>query len=154
MAERWQTSEARVAAVYFEDPAGPTPLLGLSPTAVVYHKDGTGGAPTATVAEVGGGFYRVTLSAAPTKDLLVRVHGGTSTAGYAAQEIPVGGYVDDLATATALTAAAASLSAAIAAVQSDTDLLQVDTASLLARLTAGRAAALDLLDVAVSTRAS
>lgn len=150
MAERWTTSEARVAAVYFEDPAGPTPLTGLSPVAVVYHKDGTGGAPTATVAEVGGGFYRVTLSAAPTKDLLVRVYGGTSTAGYAAQEIPVGGYVDYIDAAISSRATALALAVA----QADIDLLQVDTATLLSRLTTLRAAALDFLDVAVSTRAT
>lgn len=148
MAERWQTSEARTAAVYFEDPAGPTPLTGLAPTATTYYKDGTAGAPAATVTEVGGGFYRVNLASAPTKDVLVRVYGGTSTAGYAAQEIPVGGYVDNLDAAVSSRATALAL----AAVQADTDALQVDTATLLARLTALRAAALDYLDVAISSR--
>lgn len=83
--------------MFFRDATG-APVTGLTPTAVVLHKDGTGGAPTATVAEVGSGFYRVSLSAAPVKDLFVRVDGGgslTSTR-YVALEVPVGGYVDDL----------------------------------------------------------
>ena len=146
MAERWQTSEARVAAVYFEDPAGPTPLTGLSPTAAVYHKDGTAGAPTATVAEIGGGFYRVTFSAAPTKDLVVRVYGGTSTAGYAAQEVPVGGFPDYIDAAISSRATASALATA-----------QADLTTLVGRITATRAALLDNLanlDAAISTRAT
>lgn len=146
MAERWTTSEARVAAVYFEDPAGPTPLTGLTCAAVVFHKDGTAGAPTAIVTEVGGGFYRVTLSAAPTKDLLVRVYGGTGTAGYAAQEIPVGGYVDQVDAAISSRASASALTA-----------LQTDVTTLLSRLTTTRAGLMDNLtelDAAISSRAT
>jgi hypothetical protein len=153
VAERWQTSESRSAAVFFEDTAGPTPLTGLTPTATTYYKDGTAGAPAATVTEVGGGFYRVSLASAPTKDVLVRVYGGSSTAGYVAQEIPVGGYVDSVDVTVSSRASASSL----ASVQSDTDLLQVDVATLLSRLSSARATLLDLLvnlDVAVSTRAT
>lgn len=151
MAERWQTSEGRVAACFFRNDTG-SPVTGLTPTAAVLHKDGSGGAPTANVVEVGNGFYRVVFSAAPTKDVLVRVDGGgtLSTTRYVALEVPVGGYVDQLDAAISTRATALAL----AAVQADTDALQTDTATLLARLTALRAAALDFLDVAVSTRAT
>jgi hypothetical protein len=158
VAERWQSSEARSAAVYFEDPAGPTPLTGLTPTASTFYKDGTAGAPAATVTEVGGGFYRVSLASAPTKDVLVRVYGGTSTAGYAAQEIPVGGYVDQVDAATSSRATQASVTALGSPAQASAlTAAQADITTLLGRLTATRAGLLDnlaLLDAAISTRAT
>lgn len=117
MAERWQTAEARVAAVFFRDASG-VPVTGLTPTATVVHKDGSGSAPTGTVAEVANGFYRVTLSAAPTKDVLVCVDGGASlsTTRYVALEVPVGGYVDNLDAAVSSRATSAALTTLQAAV--------------------------------------
>lgn len=154
MAERWQTSEARSAAVFFRDSSG-NPVTGLTPTATSNYKDGTAGAPAATVTEVGNGFYRVGLASAPTKDVLVRVDGGgtLSTTRYVPLEIPVGGYVDNVDAATSSRASAAAL----ATVQADTDDLQSSMATLLSRLTATRAALLDSLvnlDAAISSRAT
>lgn len=159
MAERWQSSEGRVAAVFFRDSVG-APVAGLTPTAVVAYKDGTGGAPTAAVAEVANGFYRVTFSAALTKDALVRVDGGATltTTRYAALEVPVGGYVDSLdatVSSRATAAAVATLQAAVTALGAPAQ--DVDMATLLARISASRALLLDLLvnlDVPVSTRAT
>lgn len=159
MAERWQTSEGRVAAVFFRDSSG-APVTGLTPTATSAYKDGTAGAPAATVAEVSGGFYRVSFATAPTKDVLVRVDGGAtlSTTRYAALEVPVGGYVDSIdaaITSRASAAAVSALSAAITALGSPAQ--ATDTATLLARLTSSRATLLDLLshlNVDVSTRAT
>jgi len=140
VAERWQSSEGRAAGVFFRDSSG-NPVTALTPTATSDYKDGTGGAPAVTVTEVANGFYRVTFATAPAKDVLVRVDGGATltTTRYAALEVPVGGYVDDL------DATVSSRSAA------------TDTAVLLARLTATRAGLLDLLshlNVDVSTRAT
>ena len=226
MAERWQTSEGRTAAVFFRDTTG-APVTGLTPTATSAFKDGTAGAPAATVTEVGNGFYRIGFASAPTKDVLVRVDGGgtLTTTRYIALEVPVGGYVDSIDTATstrasqasvtalgspaqaadytsaraakldqldasvssrataaavtalgspaqasdwtsaraakvdnldapissrATSAAVSALSSAITAVQADTDALQVDTLSLLARLTAARALLIDQLDPAAT----
>lgn len=161
MAERWQTSEGRTAAVFFRDTTG-APVTGLTPTATSAFKDGTAGAPAATVTEVGNGFYRIGFASAPTKDVLVRVDGGgtLTTTRYIALEVPVGGYVDSIdalissrATAAAVTALSSAITAlgspaqasALTAVQADTDALQLDTATLLARLTSARAAAMDFL---------
>ena len=147
MAERWQTSEGRVAAVFFRDSSG-VPSTGLTPTALSAYKDGTAGAPAATVAEVANGFYRVTLATAPTKDVLVRVDGGSglSSTRYVALEVPVGGYVDNVDAATSSRASAAAVAS-----------VQADTTTLLSRITSARATLLDSLsnlDVAVSTRAT
>lgn len=147
MAERWQTSEARVAAVFFRDSSG-VPVTGLTPTAVCSYKDGTGGAPAATVAEVASGFYRVTFATAPTKDVLVRVDGGATltTTRYVCLEVPVGGYVDSIDATTSSRASAAALATA-----------QADLTTLVGRITSARALLLDNLanlDAAISTRAT
>jgi hypothetical protein len=141
--ERWQSSEARTAAVFFRDATG-VPVTGLTPAATVAYKDGTAGAPTATVTAVSGGFYRLTFSAPLTKDVLVLVDGGgtLTTTRYAALEVPVGGYVDndDVAISTRATHAEAT---------GDT----AGTTTLLSRLTGPRAVLLDNLsnlDAAVS----
>lgn len=119
MAERWQSSEGRSAAVFFRDSAG-APVTGLSPTASSAYKDGTAGAPAVTVTEVANGFYRLSFAAAPTKDVLVQVDGGATltTTRYAALEVPVGGYVDSVdatVSSRSSTASIAALSAAITA---------------------------------------
>ncbi|MCU1590028.1 MAG: hypothetical protein JWP11_1284, partial [Frankiales bacterium] len=144
MAERWQTSEARTAAVFFRDTSG-APVTGLTPTGTAAYKDGSAGAPAVTVTEISLGFYRVSFASNPTKDLIVRVDGGGSltTTRYVALEVPVGGYVDQV---DATTSSRAS-STAVAGVQTD-------TTSLLGRLTAIRAGLLDNLDAAVSSRSS
>lgn len=160
MAERWQTSESRSAAVFFRDSTTGAPVTGLTPTGTARYKDGTAGAPAVTVTEVSGGFYRVALASVLTKDALVVVDGGGSltTTRYVALEVPVGGYVDqlDAAVSTRATAAAqATMQAAITAL--GTPAQASDTTTLLARLTAARALLLDglnNLDVAVSTRAT
>lgn len=138
-----------MAAVFFRDTSG-NPVTALTPTATSAYKDGTAGAPAATVAEVSSGFYRVTFASAPTKDVLVRVDGGGSltTTRYIALEVPVGGYVDSVDA----TVSSRATSAALATVQADTDALQVDTATLLARLTLARALLLDQLDLALADR--
>jgi hypothetical protein len=170
VAERWQTSEGRVAAVFFRDSNG-APVTALTPTATSNYKDGTAGAPAATVAEVANGFYRITFAAAPTKDVLVRVDGGATltTTRYAALEVPVGGYVDNVdAQISTLTGRLTATRAALLDNLSNLDALVSSrathaeatsdtpgTTTLLARLTALRAGYLDaltLLDVAVSSR--
>ena len=157
MAERWQTSEGRVAAVFFRDSTG-APATGLTPTASSNYKDGTAGAPAATVVEVGNGFYRVTFASALTKDVLVRVDGGATltTTRYAALEVPVGGYVDLIDVAISTRATAAALTALTAAV--GTPAQAAALATLQAAVTAlgapAQAAALSALSALVTALGS
>ena len=157
MAERWQAAEARSAAVFFRDANG-APVTGLTPTVTVLHKDGSGSAPTGSVTGVGSGFYRVSFSAAPSKDLLVLVDGGgslTSTR-YVALEVPVGGYVNlvDVATSTRATPADvnAGSSSTVTALAAQLTALsaQVGTPAQAAALLTAR----DLILAQVATRAT
>jgi hypothetical protein len=136
MTDRWQTNETRQEPHAFRDNAG-VPVTGLTPTATVRHVDGTANPPTATVAEIGGGGYRLVMSAPATRSLFVVIDGGpTLTATrYVFQSIPVGGYVDQVD-------ATISSRATHAEATSDT----AGTTTLVSRLTGPRAAALDNLD--------
>lgn len=142
---RWQTGEQREAVFYLDDAAG-VPQTGLAPTVVALRvSDGTVLPPPA-VAEVGSGFYRFTFTAPAAGSYVFLADGGAAleAARFVPLEVPVGGYVDRIDVALS------TIEGLIADLGDPAQ--AADVATLLARLTAARAALLDHLDVDVSTR--
>lgn len=171
---RQQTGEARSQRVFLTDDDG-LPLTGLAPSALAWKATDGAALPAPGVQEIGGGFYRI-LTGALQDDAVVRVDRGTPGSGrYVALEVVVGGFVDTLDTTITSRASAGqvvSLAAGLddiaaqllALADTVTDLGQPAQAAELVAL-AGQVAALgspvqandprlDLLDVAVSTRAT